>query len=234
MGFVVEEKSFSAENGCSIIPGYALYRAYAILETAVVNETPFSASDVFVWDRELAQVLMMLVIDFVWLSLVLWLCDTGLIFKWTKFLGNCCIANSSTAHNCCPQPRQKSDAELQEEEDELASRLPPVTADLKGRITESLVVADQMQKTYRPKNAAPTWACRGVSLEVGKGTVYGLLGPNGAGKSTMMSMLTGIEVPDGGDGYVYGNSVTWVCWFVCMSICVGGELGLVVFTGFGA
>ena len=66
-----------------------------------------------------------------------------------------------------------------------------------------------MAKTYRPAHAPPTWACRGVSLEVETGCVYGLLGPNGAGKSTMMSMLTGIEVCDSGDGYINGSSVTW-------------------------
>ncbi len=35
------------------------------------------------------------------------------------------------------------------------------------------------------------------------------LGPNGAGKSTMMSMLTGIETCDSGDGYINGSSIMW-------------------------
>jgi len=71
------------------------------------------------------------------------------------------------------------------------------------------VCADNLTKTYRPPKAPPTWACRGVSLEVNSGCVYGLLGPNGAGKSTMMSMLTGIETCDGGDGFINGSSITW-------------------------
>jgi ABC-2 type transport system ATP-binding protein len=41
-------------------------------------------------------------------------------------------------------------------------------------------------------------AVDGVSFEVAKGELYGLLGPNGAGKTTIMSMLSGLLVPDEG------------------------------------
>jgi len=127
---------------------------------------------------------------------------------------------------------------LKQEED-LAARLPAIKLNCHGRQNLAAVCADDMVKTYRPPNAPPTWACRGVSLEVETGCVYGLLGPNGAGKaqifkstfvlsivifyvkctrvltfrivcqSTMMSMLTGIEVCDSGDGYINGSSITW-------------------------
>ena len=59
MGFVVKEKNFAAENLVSLIPGYALYRGYSVLETAALNETPLSASDIFVWEKEVAQCLLM-------------------------------------------------------------------------------------------------------------------------------------------------------------------------------
>lgn len=41
-------------------------------------------------------------------------------------------------------------------------------------------------------------AVDGLSLEIGKGEVFGLLGPNGAGKSTTIAMAVGLLAPDEG------------------------------------
>jgi ABC-type multidrug transport system ATPase subunit len=197
MVFVSESKKQDAELCLSLIPGWALYRGHSVLETAALNETPFSAADVFNWDKELAQCLMMLSIDIVYLSVLLWLLDTGLLKKlFARSVG-------SSAGSV------KDEAKLLEEEESLAKRLPPIKIDTTGKEQSVAVVANNLVKTYRPRNAPPTWACRGVSLQVEKGTVYGLLGPNGAGKSTMMSMLTGIEACDSGDGFINGKSIMW-------------------------
>ncbi|MEM4969866.1 MAG: ABC transporter ATP-binding protein [Sulfolobales archaeon] len=51
-------------------------------------------------------------------------------------------------------------------------------------------------------------ALRGVSFSVAKGSIFGLLGPNGAGKTTTVKILATILLPDGGDAYVEGFSVT--------------------------
>ena len=37
-----------------------------------------------------------------------------------------------------------------------------------------------------------------ISMNVGKGDIFGLLGPNGAGKTTLLRMITGIFYPDSG------------------------------------
>lgn len=102
----------------------------------------------------------------------------------------------------------EADEAMLEEEAKLATRLPAIKLDTKGQEKLVAVCADNLTKTYRPRNAPATWACRGVSLQVDAGCVYGLLGPNGAGKSTIMSMLTGIETADSGDGFINGSSIT--------------------------
>ena len=51
-------------------------------------------------------------------------------------------------------------------------------------------------------------AVRDVSLRALDGRITGLLGPNGAGKSTTLRMLYTVLVPDAGDAFIDGVSVT--------------------------
>lgn len=51
-------------------------------------------------------------------------------------------------------------------------------------------------------------AVQGVDFAAKKGAILSLLGPNGAGKSTIISMLSGILLPDEGDAFINGYSVT--------------------------
>jgi len=51
-------------------------------------------------------------------------------------------------------------------------------------------------------------AVAGVDFAAQKGEILSLLGPNGAGKSTIISMLSGLLIPDGGEASIMGYSVT--------------------------
>ena len=50
-------------------------------------------------------------------------------------------------------------------------------------------------------------AVDGVSFRIAEGSIFGLLGPNGAGKTTIISMLSCLMAPDGGDVIIDGRSV---------------------------
>lgn len=58
-------------------------------------------------------------------------------------------------------------------------------------------------KTYRGK----VRALRGVSMQVGRGEVFGLLGPNGAGKSTLIKILMTIVRPTRCAGTLLGAPI---------------------------
>jgi ABC-2 type transport system ATP-binding protein len=47
-----------------------------------------------------------------------------------------------------------------------------------------------------------------VSIEVGKGEVFGFVGPNGSGKTTTISMLVGLVEPSGGKCFINDIDVT--------------------------
>jgi ABC-2 type transport system ATP-binding protein len=48
-------------------------------------------------------------------------------------------------------------------------------------------------------------ALKGVSLEVGRGEIFGLLGPNGAGKTTLIKVILGIVRRSGGSATLLGR-----------------------------
>ena len=50
-------------------------------------------------------------------------------------------------------------------------------------------------------------ALRGADLSVGRGEIVGLIGDNGAGKSTLIRILSGVDLPDGGEILVNGQHV---------------------------
>jgi ABC-2 type transport system ATP-binding protein len=67
---------------------------------------------------------------------------------------------------------------------------------------ESAIELKHLEKQYRDVKAVDD-----LSLQVGKGELFGLLGPNGAGKTTIISILCGLIKPSSGSATVCGYDV---------------------------
>jgi Cu-processing system ATP-binding protein len=52
---------------------------------------------------------------------------------------------------------------------------------------------------------------KGISLELGKGSVVAIMGPNGSGKTTLLKSILGLVKPDSGDIYVNDFHVNGNC-----------------------
>jgi ABC-2 type transport system ATP-binding protein len=71
---------------------------------------------------------------------------------------------------------------------------------------ETMPVSEPVLRiTNLSKSYGPVKALRNLSIEVGKGQVYGILGPNGSGKTTTLSILTGILEQDEGSFSWFGE-----------------------------
>jgi len=58
------------------------------------------------------------------------------------------------------------------------------------------------------KNYGEIEAVKGISLDIGKGELFGLIGPDGAGKTTLLRTICTLLVPDKGSIHVNGLDVT--------------------------
>lgn len=69
-------------------------------------------------------------------------------------------------------------------------------------MSESAIIIEHLAKKYQDVTALDD-----LSLQVGKGELFGLLGPNGAGKTTTISILCGLLKPTGGQASICGYDV---------------------------
>ena len=71
---------------------------------------------------------------------------------------------------------------------------------------DSIISTKDLRRVFRSQRG-PVEAVRGVSIEVGRGEIFGFLGPNGAGKTTTLRMLTTLLPIDCGSAIVAGFDV---------------------------
>ncbi len=73
----------------------------------------------------------------------------------------------------------------------------------------TFVKLDNLRKQYSPPDGPYAVGPKeGVNLEILEGEIFSLLGPNGAGKTTIISMMSGLLTPTGGDVLIGGFSIT--------------------------
>jgi len=70
------------------------------------------------------------------------------------------------------------------------------------------LIIKNLKKVYKAVGGKPPKiAVKDFSLHIPRGEMFGLLGPNGAGKTSLISMLTGLYPPEGGNAWVGGYSI---------------------------
>ncbi len=71
---------------------------------------------------------------------------------------------------------------------------------------DNVITTRDLRKSFKAKRRRVE-AVRGVSIDVGRGEIFGFLGPNGAGKTTTLRMLTTLLPIDAGTATVAGLDV---------------------------
>lgn len=74
-------------------------------------------------------------------------------------------------------------------------------------MNDMIVKADNLVKTYNNASKVKTFALRGVSLEIPKGSFSCIIGPSGHGKSTLMHLIGGLDRPTEGRVFIDGTDI---------------------------
>jgi len=74
-------------------------------------------------------------------------------------------------------------------------------------IPPAKLVVNEVSKTFA-SSAGQVQALDRISLQVGEGEFLCLVGASGCGKSTLLNIIAGLEVPDSGEVFADGKSIT--------------------------
>lgn len=75
-------------------------------------------------------------------------------------------------------------------------------------MSEPLLQARDVVKTYQRLDAPPVEALRGLDLTLHRGEFLALTGPSGCGKSTLLTVLSGLDLPTSGQVLFEGQDLT--------------------------
>jgi branched-chain amino acid transport system permease protein len=81
-----------------------------------------------------------------------------------------------------------------------APRAAPVSAAASDHDDELILKVDGLSKSFGGVRAV-----RDLSLELGRGQIFGIIGPNGSGKTSLLNLLSGVYTPDAGTGAIQGS-----------------------------
>lgn len=169
----------------NLIPNDAsLSEVFSLKSISLYTFGPFTAPAVFFF---------YMVANFVVYLLTVYLADTGALGRFVRKL------QKRSQLEPLPLPSYQ-DSDVNAEKERIHQMTAPESRDM-------LTISD-LRRVYPGRGRiAPRVAVNDLCLGVPAGQCFGLLGPNGAGKTTTMKMLTGDDVPQGGDAWINGHSV---------------------------
>jgi putative ABC transport system ATP-binding protein len=74
-------------------------------------------------------------------------------------------------------------------------------------MSEKIVVVKNLRKSYGTGEARVE-VLKNINLEINKGETLALIGKSGSGKSTILSLLAGLDTPDGGDIFIENKNIS--------------------------
>ena len=207
--FILTDANETVHTLLGLIPGYAIFRGLAVLESEAAEGTPYlTSSDIFDTNRSLVWVYVMLLID----GVLYWVLVVAIDFAeapYKRFMDRMKRMqiksgkeNDEAVQMASGSAFGSSGKVLHREPDE---RVLTEEEAIKGGESKTLTI-NGIEKKFIMNNGGINHAVKGVFLGVNDGEIFGLLGMNGAGKTTLMNAIQGKHVPTSGDCFVDNTS----------------------------